>query len=149
MFHLLFLNCFCSCVLLTTDVAARGLDLPNVQHVIHYHVGFHLFFDSMILGFQQLCLVEVIVSPVSTILQYQTGSQDIWDVRPSEWENGKSHQRGSQLAAHRPRGHAELQKDYQNSLQGWGASNVSHWDQMHGSNKGSSQNKLTPCFLNF
>ncbi|TRY69752.1 hypothetical protein DNTS_015383 [Danionella cerebrum] len=26
------------CVLLTTDVAARGIDIPNVQHVIHYEV---------------------------------------------------------------------------------------------------------------
>ncbi|XP_056401626.1 ATP-dependent RNA helicase DDX24, partial [Hyla sarda] len=27
-----------SCVLLTTDVAARGLDIPNIQHVLHYQV---------------------------------------------------------------------------------------------------------------
>uniref|UniRef100_A0A8D0HKC9 ATP-dependent RNA helicase n=1 Tax=Sphenodon punctatus TaxID=8508 RepID=A0A8D0HKC9_SPHPU len=27
-----------NCVLLTTDVAARGLDIPNVQHVLHYEM---------------------------------------------------------------------------------------------------------------
>lgn len=27
-----------SCTLLTTDVAARGLDIPNIQHVLHYQV---------------------------------------------------------------------------------------------------------------
>lgn len=32
-----------SCVLLTTDVAAIGLDIPNVQHVIHYQVSFDTF----------------------------------------------------------------------------------------------------------
>ena len=26
-------------LMLASDVAARGLDFPNVQHVIHYHVG--------------------------------------------------------------------------------------------------------------
>lgn len=40
---------FRSCVLLTTDVAARGLDIPNVQHVIHYQVStfIHKIFPSM------------------------------------------------------------------------------------------------------
>jgi len=26
------------CVVVATDVAARGLDVPKVEHVIHYHV---------------------------------------------------------------------------------------------------------------
>lgn len=27
-----------SCVLIATDVAARGLDIPNIDHVVHYHL---------------------------------------------------------------------------------------------------------------
>ena len=27
-------------LLVASDVAARGLDIPNIQHVVHYQVGF-------------------------------------------------------------------------------------------------------------
>ena len=32
-------SCCSEGVLLASDVAARGLDFPNVHHVIHYDVG--------------------------------------------------------------------------------------------------------------
>ena len=30
-----------NCLLIATDVAARGLDIPNIDHIIHYQVNIH------------------------------------------------------------------------------------------------------------
>lgn len=62
------LNFFHSCVLLTTDVAARGLDIPNVQYIFHYQVRF-LFFLLLSLAFnifdwQYLCSNDMSMSPI-------------------------------------------------------------------------------------
>lgn len=39
-------------LLIATDVAARGLDIPNVEHVIHYQVSFNSVFTFLCLVIQ-------------------------------------------------------------------------------------------------
>lgn len=43
-------------LLIATDVAARGLDIPNVEHVIHYQVGFNCVFTYLSLVIQNFGL---------------------------------------------------------------------------------------------
>jgi len=46
-------------VLLATDVAARGLDIPAVEHVIHYQVPK----DTEVCYVYLLCLLRFVLAP--------------------------------------------------------------------------------------
>jgi hypothetical protein len=83
-------------VMICTDVAARGLDIPDVQHVIHYQVcvmyvggiisvGIYLFIYLFYLFFflrrRNMCMV--------INLTYSLDSSNIRIIHTSKWENSK------------------------------------------------------------
>ena len=54
-------------VLLATDVAARGLDIPAVEHVIHYQVPK----DTEVCHVDILCLSHVVLTPPPIAIRTQ------------------------------------------------------------------------------
>lgn len=61
-------------ILLATDVAARGLDIKNIQHVVHYQVP-RTAEVKIVRFFQQISILLLILFE---------------DLRASQWSHGES-----------------------------------------------------------